>query len=175
MRFQYLLIGLLGVVILFLGSVVYKQHRMGVFQHFPIPGNVKNKTNDAQPQLYLFLFFSKNDCIPCLEEISEVLDSMSSQFIIIGIIPDEELKNEEELRRLTGFTFPFFNYQQFKKYLPWHSPTLLGVTPGGDVIFMFPGITSQKVFLENFLVAAFKKFSPSINNKRIPEKDSQDK
>ena len=164
------IIGLLAVVILFMGSVVYKQQNELVCNHFPVPDSLKKNSNDVH--FYLFLFFSKNDCPPCLEKIVTVLNNLPSQFCTAGIAPGEELKNESELRELTGASFPLYSYQKFKKYLPWHTPTLFGVSPSGKIIFVFPGIDKQMDYLENAILSIYGKVSPSFDNKNFSKEDS---
>ncbi|UCH95257.1 MAG: hypothetical protein JSV88_00040 [Candidatus Aminicenantes bacterium] len=160
------IVGMLGVVILFLGSVIYKQQHKMVFHHFPIPESLKQKTDD--PPLYLFIFFKKNDCQPCVVEMVEVLNTLPSQFCAAGIVPEEELKDELGLRRLIGESFPLYCYQKYKKYLPWDTPTLFGVSPAGKIIFVLPDIQSQRPYLRNFLVSIYKKLYPSSKKEHSP-------
>jgi hypothetical protein len=162
------IIGLLAVIILFLGSVIYRQQNTMVNYHFPIPESLKKKSEDVP--FYLFLFFSKNDCIPCVVEIVEILNTLPSQFCAVGIAPEEELKNEPELRRLTGASFPLYSNQKYKKYLPWHTPTLFGVFPSGKIIFVFPGIKRQGAYfdLRKNLASIYGKLYPSFERENIP-------
>jgi hypothetical protein len=156
-------IGVLVVVIVFLGSVVYKQLNKMVCYHFPVPEELKKESADVP--LYLFLFFSKDDCRPCIVEMVEVINSLPSQFCAAGIAPAEELKDEAGLRQLIGTSFPLYSFQRFKKYLPWRTPTLFGVSPSGRVIFVLPGIPDlqdQKVYLRNFIVSAYGRLYDSF-------------
>jgi hypothetical protein len=107
---------MLCVAVLFVGSVVYKQQNTMVCYHFPVPESLKKQT-EAVP-FYIFLFFSRNDCIPCLVEIVKVLDTLPSQFCVAGIVPEDELKDKRGLMRLSGASFPFYSNQEYKKYLP---------------------------------------------------------
>lgn len=149
---QYI-IGTLGVLVLFLGSVIYKQQNTLVCQHFPIPDTLKRKSVDVP--IYLFLFFSKDNCMPCLIEIVDVLNTLPLQFRTAGIAPVEEMKDEPELRRLTGASFPLYSSQAYKKYLPWHTPTLFGVSPSGKIIFVLPGIQDQVAYLKKILASIY--------------------
>jgi len=169
------IIGLLGVVILLLGSVIYKQHNTMVCHHFPIPESLKKKS--VVTPFYLFLFFSKNDCIPCIVEIVKVLNTLPSHFFVAGIAPAEELKNEQELRRLTEASFPLYSNKEFKKYLPWHTPTLFGVSPSGKIIFVLPGITGQEVYLDlgKSLASIYGKLYPSFVRKNISLEEDNEK
>ncbi|MCX6579972.1 MAG: hypothetical protein NT166_07275 [Candidatus Aminicenantes bacterium] len=161
------LIGILMVAILFLGSLVYKEQNTEVCKHFPVPEGLKKKSAEKIP-LYLFLFFSKNDCTPCLQELVGLLNKLPSQFCSAGIVPEEELKNESELMRLTGASFPLYSFREYKKYLPWKTPTLFGVSPSGKIIFVFPGILGQGAYLENVIKSIYRKLSPSFERESSP-------
>jgi len=161
------LIGILLVAILFLGSLVYKEQNTKVCQHFPVPEGLKKKSAENIP-LYLFLFFSKNDCSSCLQEVIGILNRLPAQFCVAGVVPREELKDEKELRRLIGVSFPLYSYREFKKYLPWYTPTLFGVSPGGKIIFVLPGIPGQISNLRNTFDSIYRKLSPSLEKERIP-------
>lgn len=170
---KYYIIGLLGVIILFLGSVVYKQQNTMVCHHFPVPESLKKETTDAP--FYLFLFFSENDCAGCLKEIVGVLNALPSHFGVAGIVPAKELKAENELRRLTGALFPLYSYRQYKRYFPWHTPTLFGVSPSGKIIFVFPGITGQGDYLElgRGLISIYGKLYPSFEGEQSSGRDGE--
>ena len=159
------MIGVLAVIILVVGSAIYKQQNTMVCHHFPIPESLKKKSDDIP--LYVFLFFSKNDCTPCLEEIVKVLKRLPSQFCVAGITPEEELKDESSLRHLTSVSFPLYSYQKYKMYLPWHTPTLFGVSPGGKIIFVLPGIPGQKSYLRNIISSIYGKLYPSFETESI--------
>ncbi len=166
-------IGLLSVVILLLGSIIYKQQNNIVSYHFPIPETSGVKSKEVP--LYLFLFFSKNDCISCLQEIVEVLNSLPPYFCISGIVPEDELKNEQELRRLTGVSFPLFSNLRYRKYLPWHTPTIFGVSKAGKIIFILPGIQGQRNCLESTLLSIYGKLYPLLEKEGNSEKKHDNK
>lgn len=151
----------MGAVVLFLGSALYKQEHSMVCYHFPVPQELKKQSTGSTP-LYIFLFFSKKDCPSCLQKVLDVLNILSSQFCVAGIVPVEELKDEKELRQLTGALFPLYSYQEFKKYLPWHTPTLFGVSAAGKIIFVLPCISGQEDYLENFIKSIYGKLSTSL-------------
>jgi hypothetical protein len=155
-------VGLVGVIVLFCGSVIYKQQNTMFYQHFPVPGDLEKKASDAAP-FYLFLFFTKKDCISCLgRNIVGILNDLPSPFCAVGVAPGEELKDETGLRRLVGVSFPIYKYQEFKRYLPWHIPTLFGVSPSGKIIFVLPGIPGQQSNLKNILLSTYGKLYPSF-------------
>ena len=162
------IIGLLAIIILFLGSVIYRHQNTMVNHHFPVPENLKKKSDNVP--FYLFLFFSRNDCIPCVVEIVEILNTLPSQFCSAGIAPIEELKDKQELKRLTGASFPLYSYKKYKKYIPWHTPTLFGVSPSGKIIFVFPGIVGQSHYLDlkKSLASIYGKLYPSFERENIP-------
>lgn len=157
-------LGTLLVGVLFLGSVVYKQQNAMVCHHFPVPESLLKKSEKGT--FYLFLFFSKNDCIPCLVEIIEVLNKLSPQFCPAGVVPGEELKNEKELRRLTGVTFPLYSFQKFKKYLPGHTPTIFGVSSSGKIIAVIPYIKGQDAYLGNTLRVIYENIPMEDGNEK---------
>lgn len=144
---------LMAVLIVVLTSLIFKYHNTIHLYHFPVPESLKEKSTDVP--LYMFLYFSRKNCMPCVLEVIEVLDTLPSQFLIAGIVPEEELKDEEGLRRSTGVTFPLFNYTKFKKYLPWYTPTLFGVSPSGKIIFVLPGIEGQRDYLRNIITSIY--------------------
>ena len=153
---------------MFLGSVIYKQNHRMVYNDFPFPESLKKNSADA-PLLYLFLFFKKSDCPSCLVEMVEVLNSLPSQFCPAGIPvgeEDEQLRDEQELRRLTNISFPLYSSKEFKRYLPWRTPTLFGITPAGKILFVLPGIPGHTFNLENMLISIYGKLYPSHGSGR---------
>lgn len=163
----------MGVVIVLLGSIIYKQQRIILFHHFPVPKNLEKESKNAS--LYLFLFFSKNDCVTCIKEFVEVLNTLPAQFYSIGIVPDEELKEESQLRRSIGVSFPLFGMHKYKRYLPYRTPTVFCVSLSGKIIFVLPGIEGQSIYLKNILTALYWEIQHSsgqeknflnINNKK---------
>jgi hypothetical protein len=164
------IIGVLAVTILFLGSIVYKQQNAMFCHHFPIPGNLKNKSNE--PPFYLFLFFSKKDCLACLLKTIEVINTLPSQFYTVGVVPDEELKDEKELKRLTGGSFPLYGYEKYKKYLPWHTPTLFGISPAGKIIFVLPAVEGQEASLGSTIRAIYGNLYSYLEKENIPRDDN---
>jgi hypothetical protein len=158
-------IAILSVTVLLLISFIYKQHNRMVCHHFPIPESLKSKS-DKTP-LYLFLFFSKKDCSPCISNIINILNTLPSNFCIAGIAPEKDVMELESLRTQTGASFPLYSFTEFKTYLPWHTPTLFGVSPSGKILFVFPGILGKEFYIEEMLQSAYKKFQPSFRIKKI--------
>ncbi|MCK5056794.1 MAG: hypothetical protein KAT34_09080 [Candidatus Aminicenantes bacterium] len=151
----------------FLGSLVYKQQNMMVCHHFPVPENLKE--DSTEDFLYIFLFFSKGNCISCVVEIIEILNALPSQkFRIFGIVPEEELiKDEASLRRTTGAVFPLFASNKYKQYLPSYTPTIFGVSPSGKIILVLPGINDQSIYLKGILSSLYWKLHSSSKRENI--------
>jgi hypothetical protein len=149
------LIGTLAVIIVFLASFIYKQHKSMVFTHFPVKEEMKAQSSKVP--LYLFLFFSKKNCPTCYEEIVNVLNGLTSPFYVVGVVPGDELEDEVGLRRITGATFPLSSSKKYGKYVPWYIPTLIGVSSSGKVVFVLPEAAVQSRHLENFLTSAYSK------------------
>lgn len=165
---KHYLIGLLAVLTIFLLSVIYKNQNEMVCRHFPVPESLKKKA--GPPPLYLFLFFSKDDCLSCLVEMVDVLNALPPEFCVAGIASVEKPGDEQELRRLSGASFPIYRFQKFKKYLPWNTPTLFGVSPAGKIIFILPGIPGQGDYLDlrGSLLAIYGRLYPALEKERSP-------
>lgn len=158
------LIGTLGVVILLLVSVVYK-NEMSSCNQFPVLGETGMDSVDM-PHLFLYVFLSRRNCPECLGFI-DVLNRLPSQFFVFGIVPENEFKDEAELRRLTGATFPLLNAAKYKrKYHPWYSPTIFGVSPGGKTLFVLPGVPGGQEYLEEFLFSFYNKVQPILTTEK---------
>lgn len=164
------IIGLLVVIILFLGSVIYRHHNTKACHHFPIPESLKQKNKDVP--IYLFLFFSEDNCAPCLSDIIEVLNTLPPQFRIAGIVSGDELENEAELRQAKGVSFPLFSFRKYKKYLPGYTPTLFGVSPAGEIVFIFPGTQKKIIDLRSIITSIYGKMYHSFESE-LAQKSSE--
>lgn len=150
------IIGLLVICLAVLGSFLYKTSISPVLERFPIEQVMVKKTG-GEPPLYLFIFFSRNNCQVCLESI-QVLNQLPPVFVVTGIVPVEELKNEVEFRKTTGASFKLIAFNKtFKKFSPHYAPTIFGVSGSGRVLFVLPGVPEQKDYLNNFLVNFYGK------------------
>ena len=85
------IIGTLAVVILVLASLLYKKSVTPVNRGFPV--FIEAERVEVEVPLFLYVFISKHNCIDCMEFI-EVLNNLPPQFIVSGVVRDEELKNE---------------------------------------------------------------------------------
>ena len=160
------IIGTLAVIILVLASLLYKKETAQVEKKFPVL--VKAEKQEVEVPLFLYVFLSKQNCIDCMEFI-EALNTLPPQFVVSGIVPDAELENEEELREITGATFPLISVKKYKKFIPWYTPSIIGVSPKGDIIFQLPGVPGEKKYLEQFLNSLYSKLYPVFLKEKFSE------
>ncbi|MCP5105252.1 MAG: hypothetical protein GY950_17825 [bacterium] len=97
------------------------------------------------------------NCPNCLEAI-HVLNELPPQFVVTGIVPGEELKNEKELRQTTGAVFKLTGIKQsHRKFVPHYTPTIYGTARNGNILFVLPGVPGQEKYLADFLVNFYGK------------------
>jgi len=104
------IIGFLGICLIVSLSFVYKSSESPVLGKFPIDKKPA-ELNSGEPPLYLYVFFSKHSCPVCLEVI-QVLNQLPPPFVVTGIVPAKELKNEKDLRLTSGATFQLIPYKE---------------------------------------------------------------
>lgn len=152
------IIGIMAVIILFLISVIYKNNKPGqAGMSFPVQEEIKDRVNkDVDVPLYLFVFFSRRNCHDCLQVIQE-LNHLGPQFIVTGIVPQNELNEEKELRAITGAAFPLVSMNQYNRFLPWYTPSIIGVSPDGIILFSLPGVPQQSEYIKKFLDSLYGK------------------
>jgi hypothetical protein len=155
------IIGLLMVIILVFASLFYKEKTRLRYAAFPI---VETKAND-NVNLHLYVFFSKQNCTPCLEYIKE-LNELPPEIKVFGVAPDFELKDEAILRELTGAAFPLIGNSRFKNFIPIYSPTTVGVSTNGEIYFVLPGVPGEKEYIESFLMNLYFKLQRIFMNKK---------
>lgn len=158
-------IGTLVVGILIMASIMVKNNRsLGI--PFPVHEEAKVRAADIDIPLFLYVFFSHRNCHDCLEVIKKLKD-LPPRFIVTGVVPDSELKDEKELRTLTGAAFPLLPFSEFStRHLPWYTPTIIGVSPNGKIIFSLPGVPGEKEYLETFLKSLYEKtYTYFLNDK----------
>lgn len=151
---------LLIVVNLFFLSYLYKIGKQNIFNEFP----AELELNQKEPTLYLFLFFSVNNCRPCLE-IIDVLNDLPSQFHVTGVIPEKEYRSSHSLNLIKtdiGVEFEIIMANKFKNYIPHYSPTLFAVTKEKKILFVLPAVPEEKEFLKLFLNSFYKRGYPII-------------
>jgi len=111
----------------------------------------------------LIFYFSINNCYPCLDDI-DTLNQLSNQYKIIGLIPEEELLIEEEVRRVTGALFELKSNKKYKKFRPNYSPSLFGINKKGEIFFVLPGVPGENAYLRQFLESFLHKASPLLKD-----------
>jgi hypothetical protein len=147
---NYLIVFLLLVIIV-LGSLLYKYYYSNIFHYFPL-----EKTSSIEVPLYLYFFFSRQNCRDCLSVI-EFLNETPEQFEVIGVVPDDELLDEARLRRETMAAFKLVGVSKFKRVIPLYAPTMMGISKKGKIYFVLPGVPNTKEYLEKFLSAFYIK------------------
>jgi len=152
------IIGVLVVIIVILSSLLYKQDKISVPKRFPALEEAK--AGDVEVPLILYVFFSKRNCVDCMEGI-QTLNNLPPHFIVRGIVPKKELADEKELRAITGAEFPLMTAEKYRDYIPWYTPSIIGVSPiDGEIIFTLPGVPGEKEYLVNFLESLYSKLYP---------------
>jgi hypothetical protein len=94
--------------------------------------------------------------------VIEVLNRLPNYFKVVGIIPEIELKEENELRNITGANFELRSVKKYKRFLPQYAPTLIGVSKKKRIFFVLPSVPYEKEYLEQFLLEFFRKAYPLI-------------
>lgn len=159
------IIGTLIVIILVLSSIIYKNEKARGYR-FPALNETESK--EVEVPLYLYVFFSKKNCTDCFLFIKK-LNKLPPQFIVAGIVPEAELNDEMGLRQITGAEFPLSSVSKYKKYIPLYTPTTIGVSPRGDIIFILPGVPGEESYLENFLNSLYNKLYPLFLNEKMSQ------
>ncbi len=149
-------IGFLVVCILVMGTFLYKVVKTPALERFPIEQTAE-KNQGGEPPLYIFIFFSSNNCPVCMEAI-HVLDELKPPFFVTGIVPGDELDNENQLRQSTGAGFKLIPFSEiYRRFKPHYVPAIFGVTGSGRVLFVLPGVPGEKKYLYDFLVNFYGK------------------
>jgi thioredoxin-related protein len=140
-------IGLLLVVILVLGTLLFKAKAIDQKLHFPL---VKEAKQRVEVPLYLYLFFNRNNCVDCLK-IIDVLNGLPAQFEVIGVVPKRDLDDEIHLREITGVKFKLIDNSIFKGLKPFYTPTIVGISKAGKMYFMMPSVPGGTEYFEKFV------------------------
>ncbi|RLE00361.1 MAG: hypothetical protein DRJ11_11825 [Candidatus Aminicenantes bacterium] len=143
-----LLIILIGVIILYLSSIIYREKTTPVTTTFPLKHLGEEPKSEAK--LNLILFFSMNNCPPCLKVI-DFLNQPPEGVRVVGIIPEKEIHLLSEIRQTTGAAFPIYGVKQWKRYRPIYAPTLFGVGGNGIIYFMLPCVGLEETYLPVYL------------------------
>jgi len=154
MKIHSYLIILLIVGLLVVSSFLYKEIRKPIFHHFPVK-EIAIETDVDNP-FYLLLFFSRFNCRDCLE-IIDTLNTLEKPFFVYGLIPSQELMDEKTFRLESGAQFPLIKAERFSKYYPLYSPTLLGISQKGQILFTLPAVPHQNEYFTLFLNNSYEK------------------
>lgn len=137
-------------------SFMYKDARSPVLGKFPIDIPPQENVSD-DPPLFLCFFFSRHHCPVCLEAI-EILNQLPQQFVVTGIVPVGELKNEADFRNATGAVFNLVSFKEsYRRFTPHYAPAIFGVKSNGDILFVLPGVPGEKEYLYDFLINFYSK------------------
>ena len=152
------IIGIMAVIILFLVSVIYKNTSPGqAGTTFPVLEETRERVpKDVTVPLYLYVFFSSRNCYDCLQVVRE-LNDLEPHFIVTGVVTEDELKDEKKIRSITGVTFPLVSINKYNKFLPWYTPSIIGVSPNGVILFNLPGVPQQEENIGKFLHSLYGK------------------
>jgi len=164
---NYFIAGL-AVIILVLSSLLYKQNKTSTPKRFPALEEATD--SEAEVPLLLYVFFSKRNCIDCME-VLQALNDLPPHFVVRGIVPKSELENEKELRQITGAEFPLIPISnKYRRFVPWYTPMIIGVSPiKGEIIFSLPGVPGEKEYLVTFLDSLYGKLYPIFLKEKLPE------
>jgi peroxiredoxin len=159
---NYLIASLIAVIV-FMGTVIYRQQHTMVLRQFPVPAIEKAK-DSTEPMLYLFLFFSKKGCKDCSDEVIDLLNQHTDKFQVIGVVPAEELEKEEEIRNEKGITFPLHSFASYRNFLPPNIPALFCISPSGKIVFTLPVFRERTKELESLLKKVYEICSSFASN-----------
>jgi hypothetical protein len=155
-------IGAVVAMIIMAASFIYKYEKsrpdtptQGLF---PISQEERQRAKADVP-MFLYVFLSQHNCHDCLQ-IIDTLNSLPPYFVVTGIAPYKELQNEKEFRAITGAAFPLVPVTKYKKFTPWYAPSIVGVSPYGDILFVLPGVPGEKDYLLQFLLNMYGKIYP---------------
>ena len=140
-------------VIVVLASFLYKNSKSSIYKNVPL---VDCDTPGEEGLFFLYIFLSKQNCHDCLKVI-DVLNQLQSPFKVVGVVPENELKDEKELRIITGAQFPLISNKKYRKYKPRYSPSILGISANGQIYFVIPGVPGMEKYLDHILRAFYKK------------------
>lgn len=149
-----LLIILVGVIVLYLSSVIYREKTTPITANFPLER--LGKEFRCKIKLNLILFFSMKNCLPCLKVI-DFLNEPPEGVRVVGILPEKEIQLLNEIRQSTGAGFPIYSFKSWKRYAPIYAPTLYGVGPDGNIYFMLPCIGIEEVYLPGYISEFMRK------------------
>jgi hypothetical protein len=135
---------------------MYKDSKTPILRNFPIE-NKSDRITSGEPPLYLYIFFSRNNCPDCLDAI-QVPNKLQPPFVVTGIVPRSELKNGDDLRNTTGAIFKLIGFKDaHKQFNPNYTPSIYGVSGSGKILFILPGVPGEKKYLYDFFINFYSK------------------
>ncbi len=154
-----LLVILVGVITLYLSSIIYRERVTPVTTNFPV--KLLGEELRGEAKLNLILFFSMKNCPPCLRVI-DLLNKPADGVRVVGIVPEKEMQLLDEIRQTTGADFPIYSFKRWKRYGPIYAPTLFGVGPDGIIYFMLPCVGLEEIYLPGYLAEFMRKAHPLL-------------
>ncbi len=148
------IIGILAVAVLVIGSFYYKSTLNDIYNGFP-QVDIQTKT-DVENPFYLYYFFSSKNCGDCLR-VTEVLNHLPEQFVVIGVVADYDFRDKAALRKNTGANFEIISFRDFKKYIPPYWPSIIGVDKNRKIYFILPCVPGEKEYLESFVSSFYER------------------
>ena len=149
------LIGALGASTLLLSSLVYKNSKQLKFND--LPTYCESELKKIEVPILLYFFFSENSCQNCLK-IIEPLNRLPKHFKVIGIVPASESRLIPVFRKKNNISFPIHSISNFKRYVPFFTPSLIGISPKGNTIFVLPVVPPQQEILTKYLDDLYSKY-----------------
>jgi hypothetical protein len=154
----------LSIFIAILGFMLVESGEKPVYDQFPVPKN-EQSVHEIPFFLYLYFFFSNEDA-PGALQIIQHLNGLPTHFKVVGVVPDQEMESESQLRRKTGATFPIKKMSLYQRYKPFHTPTLYGVSERGRIYFIQPVSTTEIACLKRFLYTFYQDIYPALLNEK---------
>lgn len=155
---RYLVV-VLALCLMVAVSMLYKQSRLNALLGFYEP----SPSRAREPVLYLFGFFSTDSCMPCGELIG-VLNRLPGDFQVIGIVPQGEAAQVEQIKEQYQIKFPIHNVKKYRRYKPLINPSIIGTSSKGRVLFVLPCATLQPDEITSFLMGFQMKLAPYLAN-----------
>ncbi|MCP5051345.1 MAG: hypothetical protein GY940_29535 [bacterium] len=143
-----------------LSFLLYENTRQSIYREFPVK-KIDKPMHEAPFVLYLYVFFSVEDYPDRLDIVPE-LNRLPKHFVVTGVVPDGQLKDEKKLRLKTGVEFPLIVSSKYDRYIPFHTPTIVGSSGEGKILFVFSLIPGEKENIQHFLYRFYQNIYPSL-------------
>ncbi|MBN2267682.1 MAG: hypothetical protein JW725_05105 [Candidatus Babeliaceae bacterium] len=149
----------LAVLVLVVSSMYYKESKKNLLYSFP---NISADLNDESlPSIFLYFFFSNSNCRDCMQ-VMEVFDEIPGAYILVGVAPEVEIIQKEPVVREFSKKHKVFPFKEFKKFLPYYTPHLIGVSSKGRILFSLPCVPGEKAYLIDFLKSFYNRIYPHL-------------